>query len=167
MCKKAPPPTPAPYVGAPIETVKSTGFHVVEYHAPTAGYSNVAIAVAAAIVFCAYKCTKKCTACFPSTVAPPAPVPMPPSFELQPMAHYCAAPPTRFSPNTARAILEARTRSRSSRFSDYPPPRPAAGSDGDDNDPRPGPSGAATGSSIEERYQRLVDGLERGLLADR
>ena len=76
----------------PVEVEQSTGFHVFELHAPTAGVSVLTIVVALIAIALAYGCYKKCCGvgfCFPGRQYPQFPM-----FPMQPMApfHQPASP---------------------------------------------------------------------------
>ena len=73
----------------PVEVEQSTGFHVIEIHAPSVGVSSFAIVCALIAVGLAYGCYKRCCAMrlFP---AQPQAMPLPPPY-TQSLAP--AAPP--------------------------------------------------------------------------
>ena len=68
-----------------VEVDESSGFHVFELHAPTAGVSFFALVCALIAVGLAYGCYKKC--CFGRMFAglEQAPVPPPPCYPMQPL----------------------------------------------------------------------------------
>ena len=79
----------------PIEIDESSGLHVFEIHAPTAGISVFTIAIALVAIALAYGCYKKCCGTFTFTRQNPGMFPMqpmPPMVPFQQQAPYTAPP---------------------------------------------------------------------------
>ena len=87
----------------PTEIEQSSGFHVFEIHAPTAGVSFLAIVCALIAIGLAYGCYKKCCSVYlrGTGATPPWYSLQPPAFPMSPVPHYMPPPPPPQPPQPA------------------------------------------------------------------